>query len=228
MAPTRRKIAVMSAQFQPEERDDSIGLGALEDDAFALRELVREVRLSRPLQVGEREQLLERSALGDRPSQDRLVAAHLAVVIRLAVERGEHGLSVSDLVQEGSIGLVEAVRTYGAGSGNDFTRFAEGLVSAQMDTAIEAEAAVVRDAQLLVTAATDYERTEVAMRVELHREPTAMEISEKLEWTVDRTRYVAQVVADARRRHDQELLAFIDPEALDFADHDGERSEVDG
>ena len=42
------------------------------------------------------------------------------------------------------------------------------------------------------------------------------EIAEKLEWTVDRTRYVATVVADARRRHDEELLAFIDPDAADL------------
>jgi hypothetical protein len=27
---------------------------------------------------------------------------------------------------------------------------------------------------------------------------------------------VAQVVADARRRHDEEMLEFIDPEAIDF------------
>ena len=79
-----------------------------------------------------------------------------------------------------------------------------------------------------MTAATDYERTEVAMRLELHREPTTGELAEKLEWTADRTRYVAQVVADARTRQDEELLAFIDPAALNFDDDDDERAEVDG
>ena len=40
---------------------------------------------------------------------------------------------------------------------------------------------------------------------------------------MDRTRYVAKVVADARRRHDEELLAFIDPDAVDLDDAvDGE------
>lgn len=217
----------MAAQFRPDEQDGSDVLGQLEDDAAALRDLVREVRLNRPLQAGEQEQLLQRSALGDRPSQERLVAAHLAMVIRLAVARKEQGLAVADLVQEGSIGLVEAVRSFDPSAGIDFVRFADEMVGAHIDTAIAAEAAAVRDAQLLVTAATDYERTDVAMRLELLREPTATEIAEKLEWTVDRTRYVAQVVADARRRHDEELLAFIDPEALDFDDND-ERAEVDG
>jgi DNA-directed RNA polymerase sigma subunit (sigma70/sigma32) len=98
------------------------------------------------------------------------------------------------------------------------------MVGAQMDAAIDAEAAAVRDAELLVTAASDYERTQLLLRRELHRAATETEIAEKLEWTVDRTRYVAQVVAEARRRHDEELLAFIDPEAIDF---DGEPPELD-
>jgi len=44
---------------------------------------------------------------------------------------------------------------------------------------------------------------------------------------VDRTLYVANVVADARRRYDEEMLAFIDPEAVEL-DDDDERSELDG
>src|ERR1700674_6024895 len=88
-SPARRKIQVMAAQFQPEEQDDSDGLGQLEEDAAALRDLVQEVRLNRPLQAGEQEILLGRAALGYRQSQDRLVAANLAMVIRLAVARKE-------------------------------------------------------------------------------------------------------------------------------------------
>jgi hypothetical protein len=37
--------------------------------------------------------------------------------------------------------------------------------------------------------------------------------------------YVAKVVADARKRHDEELLAFIDPESIDF--DDDERADID-
>jgi hypothetical protein len=66
------------------------------------------------------------------------------------------------------------------------------------------------------------------MRLELEREPTEAELAEKLEWTIDRTRYVAHVVADARRRHDEELLAFIDPDAIDFGGDDDERAEFEG
>ena len=214
----------MAAQFQPDVKSGPNSLGSIEDDAAALQDLIRYVQMTRPFQAGEEATLLERAASGDRPSEDRLVAGHLAMVIRIAGTRGDQGLSVADLVQEGSIGLVEAVRAFAGSGETDFAGFAEAKVGAQMDAAIAAEATAVRDAQLLVNAATDYERTETLMREELGRPPTDPELAEKLEWSVDRTRYVAQVVAEARRRHDEELLAFIDPDAIEFEDDD-ERAE---
>lgn len=217
----------MAAQFEPEENSRASSRATIDEDSAALLDLVRHVNLTRPLQAGEEERLLEQAALGDRQSEDRLVAGGLAMVIRLAGTRSEQGLSVADLVQEGSIGLVEAVRSFTRSGESDFARFAEDKVLAQMDEAIATEATSIRDAQLLVAAATDYEHTEVVMRYELSRSPTEAELAEKLEWTVDRTRYVAQVVADARRRHDEEMLAFIDPDAIEIEDDD-ERSEFDG
>jgi DNA-directed RNA polymerase sigma subunit (sigma70/sigma32) len=206
--------------------DQSQSLPRLGGDETLLRELRRQARNNGALLAAEEERLLRQSALGDRASQDRLVAVHMTMVIRLATARGEQGLSVPDLVQEGAIGLVEAVHNFLTSGQGSFADFAEHRVGDQMDAAIAVEAAAVRDTQLLVAAATDYERAELVIRRELKRDPVAAEIAEKLEWTIDRTLYVAQVVADARRRHDEELLAFIDPEAIDFVDAD-ERSEFD-
>jgi RNA polymerase primary sigma factor len=181
-----------------------------------MRDLRRQARLNPPLETAEQNRLLVRSAAGDKSSQDRVVAANIGMVIRLAEARDDKGMSVPDLVQEGSLGLVEAVRTFSGSGASDFEAFAQRKVGDQMDNAIAAEASAVRDGELLVAAANDYERTELLLRRELRRPATENEIAEKLEWTMERTRYVAQVVADARRRQDEELLQFIDPDAIDF------------
>jgi RNA polymerase sigma factor (sigma-70 family) len=190
--------------------------GTRDSDAAAMLDLIRQIQGERPLSAEEETKLLHRSASGDKASQDRLVAAHLDLVVQLAEARGEQRLSVADLVQEGSIGLVEAVRTFATTRKSDFLSFAEQLINLRMEDAIAAEASAVRDAELLVAAATDYERTQLVLLRELKREATEGELAEKLEWTLERTRYVAQVVADARRRYDEEMLQFIDPEAIDF------------
>ena len=195
----------------------------IDSDAETMRDLMRQVDAIRPLSGDEQEQLLQRAGLGDKASQERLVAVNLGLVIRLAAERDQQGLSTPDLVQEGSIGLVEAVRSFADSGASEFASYAEQRIRHQMDEAIAIEATPVRDAELLVAAATDYEHALLVMRLELEREPTESELAEKLEWTVERTRYVARVFADARRRHDEELLEFIDPAAIDF--DDDERSE---
>jgi len=189
-------------------------------DKEIMEDLRRQASAAAPLAAGEAEKLLKQSALGDRASQEKLVAASLGMVIRLADARPDQGLPVLDLVQEGSIGLVEAVQTFADSGESDFAVFAERKVGQQMEVAIAAEAAAVREAELLITAAADYDRVEMLLARELHRAPSEKEIAEKLEWSVERTHYVAQVVAEARRRHDEELLAFIDPEAIDFGDGD--------
>ena len=215
----------MAAQFERDERPDPHA--SADEDAAALAALARSVKLGGPIEPAEQDALLERASRGDRACEERLVAANLPMVIQLAASRKGQGLSAADLVQEGSIGLVEAVRTFAGSGAADFGQFAEDKVRVQMDAAIEGEAASVRDAQRLVAAATDYERTEVLMRHELQRPPTEAELAEKLEWTIDRTRYVAQVVVEARRRHDEELFAFVDPDAIDFGDDDDERAEFE-
>src|SRR4030081_3113183 len=102
-----------------------------------MRELIRQVHRDNPLSAQEESTLLARSALGDKPSQDRLGAAHLDMVLRLAEARGDQRLSMADLVQEGSIGLVQAVRTFAASGQRDFTQYAEQVVDQTLDAAIE-------------------------------------------------------------------------------------------
>jgi RNA polymerase sigma factor (sigma-70 family) len=206
-----------------DEQNHAAGPPMIDSDAETMRDLMRQADAIRPLSGDEQEQLLQRAGLGDKASQERLVAVNLGLVIRLAAERDQQGLSTPDLVQEGSIGLVEAVRSFGDSGASEFVSYAEQRIRNQMDEAIAIEATPVRDAELLVAAATDYEHALLVMRLELEREPTESELAEKLEWTVERTRYVARVFADARRRHDEELLEFIDPAAIDF--DDDERSE---
>jgi DNA-directed RNA polymerase sigma subunit (sigma70/sigma32) len=213
-------------------RHDEDGRGNAHDDLQADRSLgalMRDARTVGRLGPADEAKLLLRAGLGDVPSQERLLAANLDKVVRLAGQRDGQGLSVPDLVQEGSIGLLEAIRTFADSGETDFASFAEARIGAQMDAAVSEEIAAVREGELLVAAATDYERAELVMRRDLLREPSVVELAEKLEWTVDRTRYIAQVVADARRRYDEEILAFIDPQAIDLDDdEDDDRLELDG
>ena len=48
----------------------------------------------------------------------------------------------------------------------------------------------------------------------MHRAPTGVEIGQRLEWTPERSEHIRGIVAEARRRHDEELLLYVEPEEV--------------
>jgi DNA-directed RNA polymerase specialized sigma subunit len=145
-----------------------------------------------------------------------------------AQERADRGLSQGDLFQEGTIGLILAIERYGDSGERDFETFARREVARHMDRALGEEEKAVRDSQLLVQAAHDYAEAEASVRRELGRAGTDTELAQKLEWSVRRTREIGQMVADARRRHDEELLQYLEPGDIDLDALIEERPQGDG
>jgi RNA polymerase sigma factor (sigma-70 family) len=163
------------------------------------------------LDPAERERLLDRAAHGDRDARDALCRAHLDLVRSAIADRAGQGLSSGDLFQEGAIGLVQAITSFGGSGETDFESYARRQVAHHMDTALEEEAATVRDGERLVRAAEDYERVQVELRRKLGRPATNAELAEKLEWSTERAAQIGRMVEDAHRRHDEEILQYLDP-----------------
>jgi RNA polymerase sigma factor (sigma-70 family) len=192
--------------------------GFRRSDAADVRALADEARHGSHPDPAEHGRLLEAASSGDHLARESLLNAHLDWVVSAAEERRGRGLSQGDLFQEGALGLMEAIRGFVPSGGIEFEAACQREIAQRMERALADEEATVRDAERLVQAAEDYERTEVVLRRELGREATNAELAEKLEWTVERTNQVGRLVDDARRRHDEELLEYLDPTGSDAAE----------
>jgi DNA-directed RNA polymerase sigma subunit (sigma70/sigma32) len=193
-----------------------------ETSASELEALAAQVRRVRPLRPGEQKGLLEQVESGFKAgASERLLETHLGMVLDLARSKAGRGLPIGDLFQEGSVGLLAAIRAFPSAEDRDFDHFAAGQVALSMEDALSAEEEAVRQEQLLIQAAADYDRVELQLARELRRAPTPAEIGLKLEWSVERTETVRQIVDEARRRHDEELLLYVEPdEVIDILDED--------
>jgi DNA-directed RNA polymerase sigma subunit (sigma70/sigma32) len=176
----------------------------------------------------EHRRLLRAAGRGDVEARESLTRAHLDWVMSAAQERVERGLSQGDLFQEGTIGLILAIERYGESGETDFEAFARREVARHMDRALGEEERAVRDGHMLVQAAHDYAEAEVSVRHELGRAASDAELAQKLEWSIKRTREIGQMVADARRRHDEELLQYLEPGDIDLDTLIEERPNGDG
>ena len=81
--------------------------GATAGSAMVVR---RDESYDTPLLTREEEvELAQRSLAGDRAALARLISAHRRFVVKIARKYRNYGLPMNDLVQEGTIGFIQAV-----------------------------------------------------------------------------------------------------------------------
>jgi RNA polymerase sigma-32 factor len=95
-------------------------------------DLAREAARHPMLDREEERRLLCRADAGDAEAQRRLVASHLRLVVKIARSYRDSGLPMSDLVQEGTIGLIRAVRRFNPDKGVRLSTYAMWWVRASI------------------------------------------------------------------------------------------------
>jgi len=212
---------LMGPSPNPESGEEGLDERRVEDLAAAAG------RENRP-DAAEHQRLIEAAGRGDQEARESLTNAHLDWVLSAARERADRGLSQSDLFQEGTIGLLEGIQSFPASGRSDFEAFVREQVADHMDRALGDEQKAVDDSRMLLQAAHDYVEAEVTGRRELGRPPTNLELAAKLEWTTQRTEEIGQMVADARRRHDEEILQYLELDDIDLDTFIEEQNGPDG
>ena len=121
---------------------------------------LEEVKRMPLLSAQEFHTLLIRSAQGDEDAQLELVNANLRLVVEVAKNYVGHGTAFSDLIQEGNVGLIKAVKKFSTKGSATFTEYAEECIEAaivrslreteqtaqiSLDTPVDERAYVARD-----------------------------------------------------------------------------------
>ena len=104
MARTHRQALVR----QPRSTGESPGRGT----PLPVGDLIQAAREEPLLSPDEERELAERLRAGDEAAARRLITSHLRFVIHIARRYRSTGLPLADLVQEGTVGLILAVRRF--------------------------------------------------------------------------------------------------------------------
>lgn len=100
----------------------------------------------KPLSSEEEMRLLKqylKGKRGSREARDRLVEANQRFVIRMAISFRNQGLSIADLVQEGNLGLMEAIDRYDPAKNCRLISYAAWWIRLYMQRAIEQKSRTV-------------------------------------------------------------------------------------
>ncbi len=97
-----------------------------------------------PLSLEEERDLAHRFQAGDQAAGERLVRAHLRFVFKVAHSFGGYRLRFDDLVQEGNVGLLEAVKRFDPARGHRLISYAVHWIRAQMQAHVVRQHSLVR------------------------------------------------------------------------------------
>lgn len=133
------------------------------------------------LKPDEEIDIAKRIVAGDEEAKQRLINSNLRLVVSIAKHYVGRGMLFLDLIQEGNMGLIKAVEKFDYTKGFKFSTYATWWIRQAITRAIADQARTIRIPVHMVETINKMTRVQRQLVQELGREPTAEEISVKLE-----------------------------------------------
>ena len=151
-----------------------------------LGQFLREIR-SFPRLTEEEERLLaQRCAQGDENAIRQMVNTNLRLVVSIAREYAGRGVSLLDLIQEGSIGLLTAARKFDYTLQYRFSTYATKWIRQRISRYLMNHAGLIRVPEHTAEKIRKIQSAAAQLRQELGTEPTVGEIAERLDMQPDK------------------------------------------
>jgi RNA polymerase primary sigma factor len=155
------------------------------DDGLAL--YLRRIARTPLLTPSQEKELARRVERGDLAAKDHMIEANLRLVVHVAkrYQREDSGLTMQDLIQEGTIGLVRAVEKFDYRRGFRFSTYATLWIRQAIGRALADKGRIVR---LPIPVADRVRKLEIAERTlatRLGGTPRDEELAAELEWELE-------------------------------------------
>ena len=135
------------------------------------------------------------AAAGKQYAQERLLNLRLSRVLEMAKEMAGNGVLLLDLIQEGSLGLWQAIMSYQEG---DFEAYSDRWIRGAMAKLITLQARDNGVGQKMRQALEDYKAVDERLLGELGRNATIEEIAEEMHMSAEETALVKNMLDSAR------------------------------
>ncbi len=148
-----------------------------------------------PLLKAEEEiSLAERIGQGDVEAREHMIRANLRLVVSIAKNYVNRGLSFMDLIEEGNIGLMKAVEKFDPQAECRFSTYATWWIKQGIRRSLVNSVKTVRVPSYMSEIVSKWKAMAMELNYRLGRAPTSAEIAEELELPVANWNVVRETV----------------------------------
>jgi len=165
----------------------------VEPSLDSLRLYLRSIGRVPLLSAEEEVALAKRIERGDIAAKQHMVEANLRLVVSIAKGYVGRGLTLLDLIQEGSLGLIRAVEKFDYRRGYKFSTYATWWIRQAVTRSLADKGRTIRIPVHMVERLNKLLHAERRLIQQLGREPNPAELAEELECTVREVRDVMRI-----------------------------------
>lgn len=149
-----------------------------------------------PLLTPEKEkEVARRIKKGDSEARNIMIRSNLRLVISIAKKYTNLGVPLSDLIEEGNIGLMRAVEKFDPERGFRFSTYAAWWIKQGISRAIIDQGKMIRVPVYMNEEILKYKKVREALTHKLKRRPRIGEIAKRMQLSVDKVRELDQSIA---------------------------------
>ncbi len=150
------------------------------DATDSLKLYMREIGKYPLLTANQEKELFEKIKKGDNDAKNLFIKSNLRLVVSIAKRYQGKGLSFSDLIQEGSLGLIRAVDKFDVEKGYKFSTYAIHWIKQAIIRALANKGRNIRVPVHLYEKIGKYKKVFAILNLKLNRLPTASEIADEM------------------------------------------------
>jgi RNA polymerase primary sigma factor len=190
----REEVAARAATSATRGREQERQEEEVADPSLdSLRLYLRAIGRVPLLTAADEVRLAKRIERGDISAKQHMVEANLRLVVSIAKGYIGRGLTLLDLIQEGSLGLIRAVEKFDHRRGYKFSTYATWWIRQAISRAIADKGRTIRIPVHMVERINKVVYTERQLLQRFGREPTAIEIATELECSAQDVREILRI-----------------------------------
>lgn len=138
-------------------------------------------------------ELAELIQKGDSKAREKMITANLRLVVKIAQNYSNIGLSMLDLINEGNIGLMKAVERFDPTKGGKLSTYAAWWIKQSIKRALANQSKTIRLPVHMVDRVTQMRRTAAELAERIGRDPTDDELASEMNLPISRVAHLKSV-----------------------------------